>query len=398
MADMVSPYLMMGRKPANQDPFGDSLGLNIAMDPNAAVNQQQVMEQAPQIQPLAQEPVQPMQPMQQPSTQGYGYAGPTEEERQIIDRLRQQQQMALEAQAGGLKTAEQRLQEALAKPKEIDWSPLVALVDKWSGGNLMQAYQRPEDRNKQIQQLQEAVLKARGGLSDAAIRATEKELESINRQKENEYKRANLEYTREATAAAKQNRLQSKEQDRMDKLAKDIGKEKPYEFVSKSNAYVNALNTYMDLVEQYKLQPITSDSKKLLENALAEVSIKYKEAANLGALTGPDMGIIRQALPDATSLGEYVKNKAGFGTGAKGIINVLQQAKSSVKKDVDMAIGDLTTRYGKRGGLEYIDPLKTSFEKAYNSSSVAPPAFDKSALDAEMERRRKAKAAGGMQP
>lgn len=398
MADMVSPYLMMGRKPANQDPFADSLGLNIAMDPNAAVNQQQVMEQAPQIQPLAQEPVQTMQPMQQPSMQGYGYAGPTEEERQIIDRLRQQQQMALEAQAGGLKTAEQRLQEALAKPKEIDWSPLVALVDKWSGGNLMQAYQRPEDRNKQIQQLQEAVLKARGGLSDAAIRATEKELESINRQKENEYKRANLEYTREATAAAKQNRLQAKEQDRMDKLAKDIGKEKPYEFVTRSNAYVNALNTYINLVDQYKLQPITGDAKKLLQNAFADLAIKYKEAANLGALTGPDMGIIEQALPNATSLGEYVKKKMGFGTGADGIIKVLQQSKSSVRKDVDMAIGDLTTRYGKRGGLEYIEPLKRNFEQVYNSSSVAPPAFDKSALDAEMERRRKAKAAGGMKP
>jgi hypothetical protein len=398
MAELVSPYLLMGQKPVDQDPFADALGLNVAMDPNAVVNQQQVMEQASQIQPLDQEQVQPTQPMPQPSMQGYGYAGPTEEERQIIDRLRQQQQMALEAQAGGLKTAEQRLKEALAKPKEIDWSPLVALVDKWSGGNLMQAYQRPEDRNKQIQQLQEAVLKARGGLSDAAIRATEKELESINRQKENEYKRANLEYTREATAAAKQNRLQAKEQERMDKLAKDIGKEKPYEFVSKSNAYVNALNTYMDLVEQYKLQPITSDAKKLLENALAEVSIKYKEAANLGALTGPDMGIIRQALPDATSLGEYVKNKAGFGTGADGIMKVLQQAKSSVKKDVDMAIGDLTTRYGKRGGQEYIEPLKRNFEQVYNASSVTPPAFDKATLNAEMERRRKAKAAGGMQP
>jgi len=398
MAELVNPYLLMGRRPINQDPFADSLGLNVAIDPNAAANQQQVMEQAPQIQPLSQPPAQPAQ--DQAMSQGYGYAGPTqdEEERQIIDRLRQQQQMALEAQAGGLKSAEQRLQEALAKPKEIDWSPLVALVDKWSGGNLMQAYQRPEDRNKQIQQLQEAVLKARGGLSDAAIRATEKELGFLNAKEDKAYKQANLEYTREAAAAAKQNRMMAKEQERMDKIATQIGKEKPYEFVSKSNAYVNALNTYMNLVDQYKLQPITSDAKKLLENALAEVSIKYKEAANLGALTGPDMGIIRQALPDATALGEYVKNKIGFGTGADGIMKVLQQAKSSVKKDVDMAIGDLTSRYGKRGGQEYIDPLKRNFEQVYNSSSVAPPAFDKDTLNAEMERRRKAKAAGGINP
>jgi len=395
MADMVSPYLMMGRKVA-QNPF-DNLGLDTGLEPQAVANQQQVMEQAPSLPPLSQPP-QVQQPMQQ-SQPGYlGTSPQNEEERQIIDRLRQQQQMALEAQAGGLQTAEQRLKEALAKPKEIDWSPLVALVDKWSGGNLLQAYQRPEDKDKQVQQLQEAVLKARGGLSDAAIRATEKELGFLNAKEDKAYKQANLEYTREAAAAAKQNRLQAKEQDRVEKLVNNLGKDSQYKKVNSLTEYLDGVNEYIDLVKEYRLRPITDNAAMVLQSALSNLGIKYKNAAELGAITGPDWKIITGAIPDATSMSQSIYAKTGLTSGADSIINVMQKEKARAKKAGDLSLDDLSTRYKKLNADEYIQPLSERFNKAYAGSSEAPPAFDKAALNAEMERRRKAKAAGGTKP
>lgn len=84
-----------------------------------------------------------------------------------------QQQMDLQNQA--IKQAEEQLAAARSTPQQMDLSPLIALSQSWSQrpSNLLQAYQRPTDQSKNIQALQDAVLKARGGAASLAVeRAT----------------------------------------------------------------------------------------------------------------------------------------------------------------------------------------------------------------------------------
>jgi len=64
----------------------------------------------------------------------------------------------------------------------------------------------------------------------------------------------------------------------------------------------NSINRLSQAVNKYDLRVMPGAEKSELSSAYRDVQIKAKEAAALGAITGPDMDIITGQIPDPTSL------------------------------------------------------------------------------------------------
>lgn len=68
-----------------------------------------------------------------------------------------------------------------------------------------------------------------------------------------------------------------------------------------------SLSKYRGLVDAAGALAIAEENQPSIRSAYADLKVKWKEAANLGALTGPDLGLIEDAIPDITSKWNILK-------------------------------------------------------------------------------------------
>lgn len=134
---------------------------------------------------------------------------------------------------------------------------------------------------------------------------------------------------------------------------------------SLSNLY-QLSNTYKNLVDTYGFNAVGAN-KTLLDNAYADLKIAYKEAANLGALTGPDVGIIEDAIKPASGATNYLKYKIAGGKG--GVSAGIDQALGKARREALQNYKQLTTRNSNYSNSEYVRGLITPFSKDYSTIS-----------------------------
>lgn len=98
------------------------------------------------------------------------------------------------------------------------------------------------------------------------------------------------------------------------------------EQVSGIDDVLSNLNILETLVTQYGIETMPGRAKADLASAYAATQLGYKEAARLGAITGPDMQIIENAIPDPTSITAGVRG--GKESVLAGIRRVRQQMQN----------------------------------------------------------------------
>lgn len=123
-------------------------------------------------------------------------------------------------------------------------------------------------------------------------------------------------------------------------------------------------NTYKTLVDTYGFNA-TGANKTLLDNAYADLKIAYKEAANLGALTGPDVGIIEEAIKPASGAKNYLNYRLSGGKG--GVSAGIDQALSKARKEALQNYKQLTNRDAGYQNSDYVRGLLTPFAKDYST-------------------------------
>jgi hypothetical protein len=99
----------------------------------------------------------------------------------------------------------------------------------------------------------------------------------------------------------------------------------------------SALTDYEAALDKYGSMESFGEGKGILENAYANVLIQAKEAANLGALTGPDMGIMNQMVIAPNSGGQLW---AGGATGVKGQISNFRSQLKTKRNNLNSLYGD----------------------------------------------------------
>ncbi len=126
--------------------------------------------------------------------------------------------------------------------------------------------------------------------------------------------------------------------------------------------------TYKNLVDTYGFKA-SGPQKTLIDNAYADLKIAYKTAAELGALTGPDVGLIEEAIkPSSGGAGNYLKYKIGGGQG--GVSGGIEQALTKAKQEALNNYKQLTSRNPEYAGSEYVKSLVTPFAKDYSTLDI----------------------------
>jgi hypothetical protein len=267
-----------------------------------------------------------------------------------------QQQMDLQNQA--IKQAEEQLAAARSTPQQMDLSPLIALSQSWSQrpSNLLQAYQRPTDQGKNIQALQDAVLKARGGAASLAVeRATnvgkleQMEFDRKQRLQEIAMKRKELGIVKENKDEIKRVQQQTEWKEKFDKRYGD-------NMTGLAEMAQNA-KIARDIIARKGRMPIYGDAEWTdYQSAVSSLLTRYNsDKAKLGALAGADLKLLEKAVGTSiSSFDNLARNVAGGG--AAGSIKVLDRILTGTDQTVD--------NIGKRAKSVYGDQVMDVYKQS----------------------------------
>lgn len=124
-------------------------------------------------------------------------------------------------------------------------------------------------------------------------------------------------------------------------------------------ALKRAAEAYKVLLGEYKGVQVRGTGRTLLESAYADLKIKWKEAANLGALTGPDMDLIMETVKPATGLGGIISSARGGGI--KGITAGVDQLLGKISQEGKVNYDRLISRNNKYEYSDYVRQLGSPF-------------------------------------
>jgi hypothetical protein len=121
------------------------------------------------------------------------------------------------------------------------------------------------------------------------------------------------------------------------------------------------LYMYRDIVSETGFAAGGVD-KARLDSIYADLKIAYKEAANLGALTGPDIAVLEEAIKPASG----VKNLGGYivSGGGAGVLASIDQGLATVQKQYTQNSTALTTRYPQAANDPYFVNLTSGGTEA----------------------------------
>lgn len=125
---------------------------------------------------------------------------------------------------------------------------------------------------------------------------------------------------------------------------------------------------YLGLIGQYGYE-LKGTGKTLLEAAYSELKISWKEASNLGALMGPDILILMDAIKPVT--GVTGLGSVMFGGGVSGIKSGVQQLITNIDTDGQKAWQQLMLRNPKYQQSEYAYSLLYPFTKETTTGGSA---------------------------
>lgn len=363
------PFLLMGNQDAGPQmsfaqPFDQGMTA-VAPRPITPTVQPIVPESEP-VAPPTQQDMSAAAVGQPPVEEDY-MAGLSPLARELMTRY----QKSLTGQQEQLGLAEKRLKEAQQAGEQINLAPIAKLVDVWTGSNLASAYSPPQPKEKIVQQLQDAVLKARGDLTQSELDMYAKTLGLQQRQEEMKAAREDRELRRLESMKAGETATGLKNMKLELEVTEKIGKSDEGKKIKGLTDFVNSLNNYRNLVKKHGLQgsPFGSDAKRDMESAYSDLQLKYKEAGLLGALTGPDIGIVIRGIPDATSFVGALKAGVGATSGAAGIIKTLDQVKDRSNQEFNAAMQNLNMGLGKFGGQQLLQSYNEQFQKALSGES-----------------------------
>lgn len=261
------------------------------------------------------------------------------------------QTQGLEQQREGLGQFDKQLAQINATQPSQAAQAFAALSDMMNGGNMFQTAKAAEAQGrKQAQDLAQNVQKYKNDLTDKEIDLLKAQFQNSSDQE----KMAMMERMNYAKISADQ-------REKEDKSGKDILKTKEAQDIQSKIDLSDALTNYQSLVDTHGYN-VTGKNKTEIENAYADLKIKYKEAANLGALTGPDVKIIEEAIKPITGFGGAMGQAGGalgLSGGAEGISTAISKARGTVDKSFKNKINTLRSAYGD-------SPVLTQWESRFN--------------------------------
>lgn len=283
----------------------------------------------------------------------------------LVARLNDKGIQSLALQTQGIKTLEGQRDALAAMPQQLDLSPISNLIDQWTGQDLTGAYKRPmsaQEKTQMLMGIESGIQKAREGLSGNEIELLKGQLGIEASKEAAAERREDRKLSRDALNANRTALADERKTQRALQARENLIKTKQAEQMDGATAFTSALNTYEQKVKQYGINP-TGKAADDLNAAYADVTTSYKEAKKLGALSGPDMGIVHGAVGPAGEFGSYLKSKAKGGK--EGLLSAINIVRNASKKDFNRNYDVLKKTYG-----DVADDVLGSYKQQFDSVST----------------------------
>lgn len=305
---------------------------------------------------------------------------------EMLNKLSQSGEGQVQARQQAAADTQKQLEAYSQLPSQVDLSSLSKLVDEWTGSNLTQAYNRPvspEERMQVMNQLQGAYQRAQVGVSDAEAQMLENQLNSqlkIDKlfQEEKEAQ-ARAQERKLAQDQARQVKETTQQLSSADKYRKDFG-----EKIEGLGDFAAALAGARELVKKHGGIPTTGDDATTYESYVSTALTNYnRDVAKLGALAGPDLGILSGAVsagPDAlkTAFSKLVRGQSG-----KGSVDVFDRLLNQT--DNAIKVSDKKVKEGFKGQVDdlhkiYVDEYRTKKSSVSQEAPFDPDTASKEDL------------------
>lgn len=139
------------------------------------------------------------------------------------------------------------------------------------------------------------------------------------------------------------------------------------------NDLEGAINTYKSLVDKAGAVAWNEENQASITNAYANLKVKWKEAANLGALTGPDLGLIEDAIPNITGKVAFL-NKLRSGDAKQNILDAIDLELSRVSRERENRANTLKNIFPDFEGTDLLEGIigggTQSSTNGYNPNSL----------------------------
>lgn len=355
---------------------------------NARYGQSEIRPPAPELinQIIAEEQQQgqPTPTQQKVSAVSTGMGGmpeevsPVERPMTAAERYAQAYEEAINAQKESIAQAQAKLEAARKGPAQMDLTPLVALASQWTGKNLMSGYVQPQDKAKQVQALEEAVLKARGGLTATQLTALKEAQEQEYRdkalQKEDEWKRMQIAAMRQGKEGKKDFQEEKFQADVEEKYRKEFGTN-----ISNLGKFAQNVNRLKEIVRSKGI-PTTGAAASEYDRLVSTIATQYnQDVAKLGALAGADLKLITSGIGQSVGWLDKLSRET-FGGGAKGA----EMAIDALLKDADMAVEQATARVKGTSVADRLEKALTTDIQEYQKGRMA---YGSSSLDQKRKLR-----------
>ncbi len=250
----------------------------------------------------------------------------------LINQLNAEQMQRLAEQRSGVAAQREMLATQLEKYQpQTDISPIASLVDAWTGSRFAQNIPQQKgnladllEAENKLQQRQEGLTRTQQDLLEANLKTKLQEQSAKDR--------ARLQQMLFGERA--QTRTEEKAQD----IRKDILKSEPAKQNEALIKLQKSINDYGAAVDKAGGFAFSGKDAAEIQSKLADLQIQYKEAANLGALTGPDVELIKRAItPGSGGPADFVRFKLRGGLpGAKeNIESALGQLKGKIQANTE---------------------------------------------------------------
>ena len=293
---------------------------------------------------------------------------------QMINDLNARELDSLKQQGLTAEGLRQKLGQLEGKELPMDLTPFAALTDQWTGSNFSQTY-RPQEtkasRDAQVEKLRGQVLQSEQGLTQAEIAMLKNKVGMQMQQDEFGYKQSQdakqnaLEW---AKIAAMKDKAQGIDPAKAFEMRTTLTKLKPAEQARGVTGFLGALNDYETAMKAYTGNP-AHPSAAAVRSAYTQMSIKFKEAAALGALAGPDLDLLRQNVANGGTWQDYLFGVTKGGKG--GIQAAIDQTRKSASQDFELAHKNLVDTAGP--ALPVVSDVLTGYRADYEKVTGKAP-------------------------
>lgn len=274
-----------------------------------AAVEQGIVDTTPSQQTINESQYQPMDLMAQ-----YNKYSPENypESKRVMENLLRYQEESRQGQIQGIEEAKKRLAQYAQQPDQLNLSPLVNLVDNWTGSNLMRGYSQPKSNAEAINALQSAILKSKGQLTESDVANLKNKQADIRGQGATIAGLVEKQAELQRQAKEKDNKGNDKDYYKTTEFrhqfAKDYGNK-----ITGLGEFAQQANTIKDMIKRNGKLPTPGDKEyPAYKSATARLTTIYnRDVANLGALAGGDLALLQGATGQSDNWTEnYFKSLA----------------------------------------------------------------------------------------